>query len=282
MSVNINNNLDVFNEALGKAIEKHNVDSETELKEVVPPQDAEKYGKIEAVKLNGLALTSDGAITRTSYFDNIDIKEEFYGNIVLSSEEAKKLAMTFKHLVKGVNALVPLTCTGPRCPFADQCPLVQMNKAPIGKPCLLEYELLDYNTKRFIEEFDVDMNNYSEVMMIQELSELIVYEMRASRALADPENAQLFGIRFKFSPEGEAIEEQVIHWAWELKEKIKNRRMRILDALMATRKNKASVKDKKEDKESALYYRQMADLINSIDKVRTNYTNIEEGNYEEM
>lgn len=277
--IGIPTDFDVFSSALEEAAEKHNVTDEQELKDIVPKQDAQKHGPIASVKLNGLALTTKGNITRTAYFDSIDIKEEFYGNIVLTEEEAKKLAITFKHLTKGVNAMVPLTCTASACPFADSCPLEQMNKAPIGKPCLIEYELLEFNTRQFIEEFDVDMGSHSEVLLVQELAELSVYEMRASRVLAEPQNAKMFGLRLKFSPDGEAIEEEVEHWAWGLKEKIKNRRMKILDALIGTRKSQATVKNKKTDLDEP-YYNQVKNVKDIIESLRNN--KIKEGEYEEV
>jgi len=233
-------NLDfnAFNDKIDEAKEKHGVKDQQELKKELPQHNTNEHGTVALVSINDIALTDNGELTRTKFFEKMDVDKSVYGEIALTDTEAKSLALTFRNLTTGVNSVIPLKCTAEECPFQDACWFVMNQKAPVGKPCIIEHQLLKYHTGKFIEEFDVDMASHSEIMLIQELSELIVFEMRVTRVLSDPANAQLMGLKLKFSPDGDPVEEETIHWAWGLKEQIKNRRMKILNSLNATRQAK--------------------------------------------
>lgn len=218
-------------------------ENEEELKESLPKQDSREHGSLSLVKLDGLALTTSGELTRTDFFTNLEIDREKYGDIMLTADEARSLATTYRKLSTGMNAVTPLTCGGNLCPFSKSCWYHEHGKAPIGKPCLVEYDLLNFYTKKFMEEYDVKPEDFSEMLLIGELAETIVLEMRPTKVLSEPGNARMNGLQTKFSPQGDEIQEEVIHWAFELKERLKSRRMKILDALMGTRKSKASKKD---------------------------------------
>jgi len=252
-----------FEEAILKAKESHDVQTDNELKETLPEHNAQEHGVVATVNINDIALTEKGEITRTKFFEKMQVNKELYGDIALSSKEARSLALTFRNLTTGVNSVIPLKCTGEECPFSDVCWFVQNEKAPIGKPCIIEHQLLYYHTQRFIEEFDVDMHDHSEVMLVQELSELIVYEMRITKILGQAQNASMMGLKLKFSPDGEAIEEETIHWAWTLKEQIKNRRMKILSSLNATRQTKLALRKlvKPKDDEHISTLKSIKDLL---------------------
>jgi len=94
-------------------------------------------------------------------------------------------------------------------------------------------------TERYMKEFEVDPENYSEVGMITELVELDIYDLRASMILARPECAELTKDRVVgIDREGKPILNKEIHKAWELKERVKKRKQKILESLVGTRKEK--------------------------------------------
>jgi len=242
--IDINSKKDDFIELLEQERKRQGVETNKELREKLPPQKSTETGTIILTDITGISLTSEGILTRNEFFSNMEsTKLEQYGDIVLTEEEARKLMMSYKKMSTGVNAAVPLTCQGTECPFAKNCPYVELGKEPLGKPCLVEADLLNYHTTRFINEFDVDVNEHSEIMLIQELSELIIMETRVTNVLAEPKNASLYGIKESVAADGTIIQEEVEHWAWGLKEKMKTRRMKILESLNATRKSKSAIKD---------------------------------------
>jgi len=254
-----NDDFAAFARKVNEAIKKNNLENEEHpeesLKKTLPRQDSSEYGSVALVNLNDMALTTEGQLTRTGFFENLTINREKYKDIVLTREEATSLSLSYRNLATGVNSVVPLICTAEKCPFNNDCWYYEHGKAPIGRRCLVEYDLLAFHTKRFMEELDVDPTNHTELMLVQELSELIIYEMRLNNTLAKPENATLMGFRTKFSPDGEVIEEEVEHWALGVKDKIKAKRIKILDLLMATRKSKQSSKhNEKENTQSYISF----------------------------
>lgn len=211
----------------------------------------EKGDLLAILDMNGYALSENGALTRHKYFDKLSLDRQRYAHVKLTPEEAFRVSGTMRHLTTGVNSRVPLICPGnEKCPFSSQCVYAEMGKEPIGLPCLLERDLLQYHSVRFMEEFAVDPQDHSEVLLIQELSELIIYEMRLSMTLANYQNAELFTTRTFFDQDGNPQIEEKVHWAWDVKERIKNKRMKILEALNATRKQKTRGEELDKDQQS--------------------------------
>jgi len=259
-------NISIFNEKIDEAKEKYGVKDQQELKKELPKQDSKYHGTVELVSINDVALTNTGELTKTAFFEKMNIDKEVYGDIALTTSEARSLKSSFNNMTTGVNSVIPMKCSGDSCPFSDSCWFYNNEKAPVGKPCIVEHQLLRYHTSKFFEEFEIDINSHSEVMLIQELSELIVFEMRVTRVLSNPENATLMGLKLKFSPDGEPIEEETEHWAWGIKEKIKNRRMKILASLNATRQAKIPLKrfEKDNDDEHLDLMRSIKNTINMM------------------
>jgi len=173
-------------------------------------------------------------------FDKLSSLRNRY-NITLTPEEVSSLKDYYAQKSIGINANVAIICKGEDCPFKEGCWFWENKKLPLGKQCPIETELIIYHTTKLIEEFNVNENNHSELMLIQELVELLIYEMRLSYILSHPEHAMLFSSKPIFSALGDVEYEEDVHWAMKLKEKIKNRKMKILESLNATRKEKWKV-----------------------------------------
>lgn len=249
------------------------VTTDEELVEKLPVKKQED-GVMDMVTYNGIALTDKGELTRHRFFQMLESDKEIYGDLMLTADQAHKLHTTMNRLATGVNSVIPILCTGERCPFKDECFYYQNNIAPINKPCLVEYDLLIYHTKRFIDEFDVHPDNHSELNLVQELAELIILEMRATRVLA--KNPELYYEKITYDKQGNEVVEQVPHWAFGLKESIKNRRMKLLDALMATRKNISVKSEANEDMDDIELVKYMKEKIRQAGKDKK----IENANYE--
>jgi hypothetical protein len=116
---------------------------------------------------------------------------------------------------------------------------VEIGKVPVGRKCPLETELMAFWTARYMKEFEVDPEIHSEVSMITELAELDIYDVRASMILSRPECAELTkDVVVGVDSEGKPIVNKEINKAWELKERVKKRKQKILESLVGTRKEK--------------------------------------------
>ncbi len=211
--------------------------------EAITEEVTKEKGTIEPyIGLNGISVASNGEISKVKYFEMLKVDESKYSDIRFTPEEAKKVSMSLRHMSTGINAAVPMTCSGHQCPFASTCPYVEVDKIPLGRPCLVESQLVQHWTEQFVEEFDVDVRNYTELHLVSELAEFNIYEKRITQYLAEKHQDLMQSVVTTVDHAGEVIENQEVSRAWELKERIKRGRMKVLEALMATRKEKVKLK----------------------------------------
>lgn len=221
--------------------------------------------------LCGLAINQDGKVTESKMFDFLGLNPEEYGHILLTAEEARKVHYRLQGAKwGGAAAKVPLYCGGTEiCPFKDDCVFVEIGKIPVASKCPVETELIVFWTARYMKEFEVDPDNYTEVGMITELVELDIYDYRASMILSRPECAELTkDIVVGVDGEGRPIVKKEIHKAFELKERVKRRKDKILEYLVGTRREKykrdAALKRRSEKDPST----QAAELRRQLEKAR--------------
>ena len=240
-------------------------------------QNMESIGKKEFFSLTGIAIDEDGKPIESKMFKFLQLDPELYGDIAIKAEEAQ---LIHRRLIGvkwgGAAAKVPLMCGGASvCPFQIECPFVELEKktgerkVPVGRKCPIEMELIAYWTSKYIDEFGVDTNNQSEVSLITELAELDIFDYRCSMILSRAENAEMTQeVTVGMDTEGNPISNEEIHKAWELKERVKNRKQKILESLVGTRKEQykrdAALKKRSEKDPST----QAAELKASLEKAR--------------
>ena len=125
--------------------------------------------------------------------------------------------------------------------LVHNCQLYKMNKAPVGAPCIYEQDYLRSQTERYFEEFNVQPDSPTEMQMVAELAEIDLYERRVTQILSlthqDFSQEDLMG----FDAGGNMIARDDISRYLNIKEKLKNRRSKLLESLMATRKERAKI-----------------------------------------
>lgn len=194
----------------------------------------------EMITLGGTAVTGSGKLTKTNFFRFLGHNLDDYDDIQMTKEEATKIHHHLQKLSTGSHAMVPMYCAGPKCPFRDRCPLFAINQAPLGKQCLVENQLIKEFIVRYFEEYEVDPNNFTEVGYISELAEIDIYLMRLNMNLAKKENAELVldqvvGI----ANDGETpIIQKTLSPFIELKEKLQNRKSKIIKLMVGDRQEK--------------------------------------------
>lgn len=208
--------------------------------ELVEPTQRAADAKKKLVRLDGLALTEDGKLTKTKFFNFLKTDIEDYSDIALTEEQAQLVSRHLRYLSTGLNAVVPIFCGGKdKCPFIRTCPMDKVGKVPLGRLCPVEVSLTKLWTEAYVREFDVDPANFSELSLVQELAELDIYDRRATILLQEGEGQTLMQQQaVGVDPDGNPVYQTQVHQAWEIKERIKNRKLRILEALVGTRKEK--------------------------------------------
>jgi len=199
----------------------------------------ENREKKKLVTLGGIAITESGKMVKTNYFRHLGHNLDDYEHITFTPEEAVRINKHLERLSTGSTAMTPMYCAGPKCPFADRCPLQQVNKAPIGMQCILEVQLIRDWIMKYFDEFDVDPNNFTEVTYVSELAELMIQEMRLNMILSKPENAtMLMDQVIAVDSEGDPIVQKQISPYMEIKERLANRRSKIIKLMAGDRQEK--------------------------------------------
>jgi hypothetical protein len=151
-----------------------------------------------------------------------------------------------------------------RCPFASKCPLIKIDKerrekdsqaklvTPVGKSCLIESNLLLEWTRLYIKEYEIDEDNFTEFQMVRELAEIELMLWRLNNNISKPENANLtqdtvVGI----DKQGNVLTRVEISALFEAKERLQNRKSRLIKLMVGDRQEKykreAALKMKSED-----------------------------------
>jgi len=202
-------------------------------------RDAGGEDKIVEYYGDGTALTEKGDITKHNYLEFLNIKLHNYRDLHYTKEELESVRKHLRFLSTGHASAVPLLCAAEKCPFASTCPLQLIGRAPLGKQCIPENEFVNLKRRQYMEEYEIDPRQPSMMTLVNELAEIDIYEMRATLNLAKNENADLFIDEVvNVTESGHQITQKRIHPAFEIKEKLKNRRMRILEVLVGTPKEK--------------------------------------------
>lgn len=164
-------------------------------------------------------------------------EEEFLESFKLTPQEIHRLKKDLKRKVLSSTFSVPMICRGPDCPMAKTCPLLKLDKFPIGEQCPIELLLMRKWKDEYVESLKIDWNDAIERKMIIELVELDVLSSRANSVLSDEgfimENA--VGVN---EQTGEIAYRREEHVALKLKEVVYNRRSKLLKEMAATREAK--------------------------------------------
>lgn len=147
------------------------------------------------------------------------------------------------------------------------CPLVAENKAPIGKDCLIEVNLIKYWMSKYVQEFNVDPNSLTDLHMVAKLCEYDILEMRASKYLKSSDTTLLTDFITAYDEQGNPISNKTISPAFELKERIDRMRSKTLKELVATREAKLKIIDTQNKVKSS---NTLADLKEQLDTLIKN------------
>jgi hypothetical protein len=206
-----------------------------------------------------------------------------YNEIELTQAESEKLSATLKRLSTGASSFALLNCQGNECPFASRCPLVQMSKtpdrphgkAPVNQDCLLEATLLRDSATSYIQEYQVDPVNFTEVNIVTELAEIEVLLWRINMQLGVGENALLvINQTVGFDRQtGQPITQQQVSPLFEQKQKLAARKSKLTKLMVGDRQEKYKKEAALKQKPDADASSQMSDVKKQLQALQTKLAN---------
>jgi hypothetical protein len=161
--------------------------------------------------------------------------------ITLTPKEAKRLILYINTLKHGFSATVPMICTGEQCPYSAKCPLGTNNNYPIGKECPVEGTLLEMWYNDYVRELGVDPDSKVDGALVGDLVFWEILEKRAAEELAKkPEILQKNVAGFQNTSDGlKPVYKDEMNQIINFLEKAQRQKLKIMNALIATREAKA-------------------------------------------
>jgi hypothetical protein len=218
---------------------------------------------VKRVHLNGTVLKPDGETYKSKYFSFLDLHPDDYSDVSYTEEEARQIISHMSHLSTGATAAIPVVCSGRnKCPWADTCPFVAVNKVPVGRACQVEKNLLSEWIRRYAVEYQIEEDNFTDWSLIAELAEVELLLMRINRSLAKKSNAELIKeVNVGIDREGNVITKEEINAAFLAKEKLNARKTRLIKHMVGDREGRYK-------REAALKQKQEVDASSSQAKLR--------------
>ncbi len=193
-----------------------------------------------------------------------------YSTQTFTSEEMDKIKRKLKSLSSGSSSSLPLRCAGATCPFSANCTFVELDKAPLGKTCLIEGSLLREWTIGFIMEYGVSPDSLTDRILVQELAELELILYRVNSILSLPEHGNLMAEEnICADRQGNIISKTVVNGFLDLKLKIGARKDKIIKMMVGDRQEKykkaAALKQRDEGSPSS----SMAEMRKNLEKLKS-------------
>jgi len=165
-----------------------------------------------------------------------DFKDNYH--LDLTESDVSKIVGYFKKHKYGYQSSVPLKCKGDDCSFKDDCPFAEIGKFPSNKRCPLETVLLDGWISEYANNLGVDLSNPVDRKLISDLVVWELLEKRASEELGrDPAIVQENVVTVDNN--GQEVKRKELNQIITFMEKCQRWKLKIMDALVATRKSKA-------------------------------------------
>jgi len=210
-----------------------------------------------------LTFSKDGVKGEIGKTDLSRIEEFMPEGTQLTKEEAITLSQYLGRVKHGFYAKIPMICCGPKCVYKEDCPLQELNKAPIGHKCSLEMYQMEQWINQYVDDLDIDPESKTEMSLIYELVKYDIMEGRVhSYMSANPGiiKKDIIGID---AETGKPIEAENINKAFAVAKDCTMIRKKLLESLLATREAKS--KDVNAKIKGASY--SMKDLLTKVNDV---------------
>lgn len=151
--------------------------------------------------------------------------------------EAKKAAMHMLSTKTGMYAKIPLYCKGEGCPYAETCMMLKHGIAQQGEPCVVETAEIELRIQGYANDFDIDTASFTDKVMISEIVNLDIMIERC-KALMAAEGIPVVDVAVGVDDSGNVIMRPEVSKAIEAYEKFSNKREKLWQLMMATRKDR--------------------------------------------
>lgn len=162
---------------------------------------------------------------------------------------ALKGSMQMMSSKRGMYCRIPIFCKGEKCPYAQSCITLAEGLAPEGQPCPTEVALITKKLARYANEFELDkIDSPTDEALVEELITMEI-QMERCKSLMSQEITPIQNMVVGIADNGEAVIQPQVSKTIEAYERFSKKRNADYNLLMATRRDKNSIKKKEENTE---------------------------------
>jgi len=161
-----------------------------------------------------------------------------YADIEFTEDEVAKLAEQFQYIELGSSTGLIMICKKVKCLYKNRCALYMSNHCPEGKECILENVILKEALVNYIDSFEIEINNYAEMVMVNQLAEYELLEHRCNAILSTDHTDMKMESVIGVDDEGQIITKEEVSHALAIKDSVFKKKMVILQEFTATRNQK--------------------------------------------
>ena len=187
-------------------------------------------------------------IEETKAQEALELRKNFEANISnvwghsSLGMEAKSAAMSMLSTKTGLYAKVPITCKADGCPYENTCALLPYGLAPLGEKCPWETALIETRYAGYMQDYDLDTASFTDSTIVSELINIDIM-LERTKSLMSAEETPITDVVAGMTESGEQFTRPEISKAYEIYERNLNRKERLLDMMMGTRKSKKGDKE---------------------------------------
>ena len=187
-------------------------------------------------------------IEETKAQEALELRKNFEANISnvwghsSLGMEAKSAAMSMLSTKTGLYAKVPITCKADGCPYEKTCALLPYGLAPLGEKCPWETALIETRYAGYMQDYDLDTASFTDSTIVSELINIDIM-LERTKSLMSAEETPITDVVSGMTESGEQFTRPEISKAYEIYERNLNRKERLLDMMMGTRKSKKGDKE---------------------------------------
>lgn len=174
-----------------------------------------------------------------------------YNDISLTKDDIGKIAKAFMAIEGiGSSSSLVMLCDKAKCPYKDKCPVYGSTACPEGRECLHENKILSVTMDNYLTSLEVNLDNYPEMVMINQLVEYELIEYRCNAILSNSHRDMKMRSIAGVDADGNVIYKEEISHALQIKMMAYKNKIQLLQELTATRKEKykkqAALKESKD------------------------------------
>ena len=202
-----------------------------------------------------LAAKEEAIEARKRFESNI---ANIWGHSAIGTQ-AKQAAMTMLSTKSGLYAKIPITCKTDACPYAQSCALLPYGLAPLGEKCPWETAMIETRYAKYVEDYNLDESSSTDKTLISELVNIDIM-LERTKALMSAELVPITEVVAGMTESGEEFTRPEISKAYELYERNLNRKDKILESMLGTRRSR-----KGQSEETTSFSDLLSDAINGTD-----------------